>query len=468
MSPAAIISSDDTAKSVDAKASTKTTVAPISRNFLHVIDERTGQYYQIPIHHNAISANEFKKIKAPDTEYYADQNENGIRVFDPGFTNTAVVDSKVTYVDGKRGKIQYRGYDLADVVANGKKFIDTAHLMVFGFWPSADEGANFQRKLFDAMHIDQCVFDTIRAFPPTASTTLMLTAGLAAVQATQMDKVPAHMAKNLYLGNPTLVDEQIIRLMGVLPIVSAVAYCHHTGRAFKSPRSDLTYIENFLYMCGHVLEKTGLPNPRYVENFERLWSLVADHEMTCSTAAFLLTASSLPDPFSCIISGIGASYGPLHGGAIEFAYKDMADIGSVANCQTKIDRVKSGKERLFGYGHRVYKVTDPRSEHIQAVLETLKEEIDNDPLLKVAFELNRIAQEDEYFVSRGLKPNADLFAAFTYGAMGFPPDFILTISTISRTQGLMAHWKEAMSGKPLIWRPTQIYTGKLDHKMDSN
>lgn len=245
----------------------------------------------------------------------------------------------------------------------------------------------------------------------------MLTAGLAAVQATQMDKIPAHMAKNLYLGNPTLVEEQIIRLMGVLPIVSAVAYCHHTGRAFKSPRSDLTYIENFLYMCGHVLEETGLPNPRYVENFERLWSLVADHEMTCSTAAFLLTASSLPDPISCIISGIGASYGPLHGGAIEFAYKDMADIGSVANCQTKIDRVKSGKERLFGYGHRVYKVTDPRSTHIQAVLDTLKEEIDNDPLLKVAFELNRIAQEDEYFVSRGLKPNADLFAAFTYGAM---------------------------------------------------
>lgn len=245
----------------------------------------------------------------------------------------------------------------------------------------------------------------------------MIIAGLSAVQATQMERVPAHMAKNLYLGNPVLVDEQIIRLMGVLPVVSAVAYCHHTGRPFTPPRSELSYIENFLLMTGHVSKSTGLPEPRYVDYFERLWALVADHEMTCSTAALLLTASSLPDPISCMISAISASYGPLHGGAIEFAYKDMADIGSVENCQAKIDSVKSGKERLFGYGHRVYKVTDPRSEHIQQVLRELKEEIDNDPLLQVAFELNRIAQTDEYFVARGLKPNADLYAAFTYGAM---------------------------------------------------
>lgn len=251
----------------------------------------------------------------------------------------------------------------------------------------------------------------------TGSTTCMIVAGLAAVQTTQMDKVPAHVAKNLYMGNPTLVDEQIIRLMGVLPVVSAVAYCHHTGREFRSPRSDLSYIENFLYMTGHVVESTGLPDPRYVDYFERLWALVADHEMTCSTAALLQTASSLPDPFSCMISAICASHGPLHGGAIEFAYKDMAEIGGVANCQAKIDRVKGGKERLFGYGHRVYKVTDPRSVHIQQVLTELKQEIDKDPILQVAFELNRIAQEDEYFVSRGLKPNADLYAAFTYGAM---------------------------------------------------
>ncbi|KAF4181155.1 hypothetical protein CNMCM8927_008616 [Aspergillus lentulus] len=436
-----------------------------SKESLHIIDNRTGQYYRIPIFHNAINASEFKKIRAPENvEFYADQNEAGIRVFDPGFTNTAVVQSEITYVDGMRGQIQYRGYDLNDVVANNKRFIDTAHLLLWNHWPSADEADVFQRKLFDAMHLDEVVLNAVRAFPSTGSTTCMIVAGLSAVQTTQMDMVPAHVAKNLYMGNPALVDEQIIRLMGVLPVVSAVAYCHHTSREFRSPRSDLSYIENFLYMTGHVIESTGLPDPRYVDYFERLWALVADHEMTCSTAALLQTASSLPDPFSCMISAICASHGPLHGGAIEFAYKDMAEIGGVGNCQAKIDRVKAGKERLFGYGHRVYKVTDPRSVHIQQVLRELKQEIDKDPILQVAFELDRIAQEDEYFVSRGLKPNADLYAAFTYGAMGFPPDFILPISTISRTQGLMAHWKEAMSGTPRIWRPSQIYTGKLDQQ----
>lgn len=245
----------------------------------------------------------------------------------------------------------------------------------------------------------------------------MVIAGLSAVQSNQMDTIPAHMAKNLYLGNPDLVDEQVIKVLGCLPVVLAIAYCHQTGREFTHPRPDLSFIENFFLMMGHVEKSTGLPNPRYVSYVEKLWVLVADHEMTCSTAAFLQTASALPDAISCMISAMSALYGPLHGGAIEVAYKDVADIGSIENCQAKINRVKAGKERLFGYGHRIYRVTDPRSVHIQEVLSELGEEIAGDPLLKVAFELDRIAQSDEYFTSRRLKPNADLFAGFTYGAM---------------------------------------------------
>ena len=242
-------------------------------------------------------------------------------------------------------------------------------------------------------------------------------AGLSALQSTQMNLVPAHAAKNLYLGNPSLVDQELVKTMANLAVIVAIAYCHYTGRSFTKPRTGLSYIENFFLMTGHVEAETELPKHRYVNLFERLFVLIADHEMTCSTAALLQTASSLPDILSCIISAISAMYGPLHGGAIEVAYKSIEEIGSVQNAQAKIDRVKSGKERLFGYGHRIYRVTDPRSVYIRQVISELKEEISNDPLLEVALEVDRIAAEDKYFTSRKLNPNADLFAAFAYKAM---------------------------------------------------
>ncbi|KAA8649556.1 hypothetical protein EYZ11_006620 [Aspergillus tanneri] len=432
---------------------------------LHVIDSRTGKYYQIPIVHNAIHASEFKRIRAPlNHEYYADQTDSGIRIFDPGFSNTAVKESKITYIDGMKGVIQYRGYSIDDIIAEGKSFIDTVHLLVWGHWPSPLEASKLQNKIFAAQRLDGSVYQVIRSFPPNGSIMGMIIAGLSALQSTQMEAIPAHAAQTLYLGHPHRVDEQIITVLAALPVISAVAYCHHTGRSFTPPRSDLSYIENLFLMTGHVEEATGLPSPRYVRYFEKLWVLIADHEMTCSTAALLQTASSLPDALSCMISAISAMYGPLHGGAIEVAYKDIAAIGSIEGCRAKIDRVKTGKERLYGYGHRVYRVTDPRAVYIQEVLGELQEEIAQDPLLSVAFELNRIAADDEYFTSRKLKPNADLFAAFTYGAMGFPDDFILPISIISRTQGFLAHWSEAMSGPARIWRPGQVYVGDLDKK----
>lgn len=245
----------------------------------------------------------------------------------------------------------------------------------------------------------------------------MLIAGLIALQSSDMSLVPAHAAKNLYLGNPTLVDQQLIRVMAGLSQITAAAYCHQTGRTFTPPRADLSFIENCLLMMGHVDPATSLPRPDYVAKFERLWLLITNHEMTCSTAAMLQTASSLPDAISCLVSAISALYGPLHGGAIEVAYKHIREIGSVDNIPAKIARVRAGKERLYGYGHRVYRVPDPRYKHIKEVLEDLTAEIDDDPLLKVAFELDRVAASDEYFVSRRLNPNADLFAGLAYNAM---------------------------------------------------
>lgn len=245
----------------------------------------------------------------------------------------------------------------------------------------------------------------------------MMIAGLTALQSTQMNLVPAYAAKNLYLGNADLVDQQIIKFMSSFAMISAAAYCHHTGRTFTNPRPELSYIENLQLMMGHVDRSTGLPNPRYVRCMEQLWILIADHEMTCSTAALLQTASSLPDVISCMVSAISAMYGPLHGGAIEVAYKNIEEIGSIENVQAKIGRVKAGKERLFGYGHRIYRVNDPRYVFIQQIMTELQDEISKDPLLKIAFEVDRIAAGDEYFTSRKLKPNADLFAALVYKAM---------------------------------------------------
>ena len=294
----------------------------------------------------------------------------------------------------------------------------------------------------------------------------MIIAGLSALQASQKELTPAYVARDIYLQNPSLVDSQCVTTLTSMAIISAAVYCHHTGQKFNEPDTSMGYVENMLWMMNHIDPATGRPNPKYVRCVEKLWILIADHEMTCSTAALLQTASALPDALSALISAVSAFYGILHGGALEVAYKNIADVESASNAQAKIDRVKRKEERLFGYGHRIYRVTDPRAVFIKEMLDELKDEVDRDPLLKVAFAIDDIAQEDEYFTSRGLKPNADLFATFVYKAMGFPADFILPMTIMSRTQGLMAHWKEAMSGPAKIWRPQQLYTGDFGRKLD--
>ena len=294
----------------------------------------------------------------------------------------------------------------------------------------------------------------------------MIIAGLSALQASQKELTPAYRARDLYSTDPILVDSQCVTVLASMAMISAASYCHHTGKKFNEPDPKMGYVENMLWMMDHVDAATGRPNPKYVQCVEKLWILIGDHEMTCSTAALLQTASALPDALSALISAVSAFYGILHGGALEVAYKNIAEVGSACNAQSKIDRVKRKEERLYGYGHRVYRVTDPRAIFIKDMLSELKEEVDRDPLLKVAFAIDDIAQKDEYFTSRGLKPNADLFATFVYKAMGFPADFILPMTVMARTQGLMAHWKEAMSGSARIWRPQQLYNGDYGKKLD--
>ena len=413
-------------------------------NSLSVLDNRTGRAYTIPISHNAVNALSFKEIKSPENEdYYADQNEAGLRVFDQGFSNTAVSESKICYIDGLKGSIQYRGYSITDIIGK-KDYCDTLHLLVWGTWPSREQRRRLQENINRVPLPDPYVFDVIRAFPRNGSPMGMVIAGLSAWQSSQMATVPAFQGRNLYLGDAEAVDREIIRMVANMAVITAVVYCHCQGREFTPPRPDLSYAENLMFMMGHVEPSTGLPNPRYVSIIERLWIMVADHEMSCSTAALLQTASALPCLVSAMTSGISAMYGPLHGGAIEVAYRNFEEIGSLAAIPAKIARVKSGKERLFGFGHRIYRVKDPRYTSTCQILHELHDEIQHDPLLRIAFEVERQASQDEYFIKRNLKPNADFFAALTYKAMGFPAEFILPLQIISRTQGFVAHWKEAM------------------------
>ncbi|KAI1121422.1 citrate synthase [Nemania abortiva] len=437
------------------------------QDVLHVIDSRTGQYQAIAIKKNAISASELKGFKAPKDIHHPEyQNEQGLRIYDPGFSNTVVSESKITYINGLEGEIHYRGYSINDIVGK-KTFTEISHLLIWGKWPTQEEKNKFQQKLNSVPLPDGSVFQVIRSFPKNGSIIGMMIAGLSALQSCDMDAIPAHAAQNLYMGFPERVDEQIIRVMSSLSAITAAAYCHHMDIPFTPPRADFSYIENFLLMVGLVDKQTGLPSPRYVNVLERLWAVVADHEMTCSTAALLHTASALPDVISCVTSAYCALYGPLHGGAIEVAYKQIQEIGTVDDVSAKLERVRAGKERLYGYGHRVYRVTDPRFTFIRDILDELSDEVSQDPLLRVAFELDRQASQDEYFISRKLRPNADFFAALAYKALGFPPEFILPISILSRTQGLMAHWREAMlEGGARIWRPGQVYTGDLGNVME--
>ena len=247
---------------------------------------------------------------------------------------------------------------------------------------------------------------------------LMTIAAMVVFNAAHPEWIPAYAGKNLYLGNMALVDKEITRVCCAANTLATIAYCHAHCREWTHPEPGLSFIENTLLMMGHVEEKTRRPNPKHVYYLERLWVLMADHEMTHSTAAVLHTASSLGDLLMSLVSGNAAAWGILHGGAIEMAYKQFERVGDVGGVQKLIDNVKAGKLRLYGYGHRIYKVTDPRYHYIRGILdELIADGLADDPILRIALEIDRVASTDEYFTSRGLKANADLLASFVYKAL---------------------------------------------------
>jgi citrate synthase len=424
---------------------------------LSVTDSRTGKTYIIPIECNAIKANAFREIQGNRVGSLADYVDGGLKVLDPGYQNTAVVESSITLIDGKRGSIHFRGHSLDELVEK-HDWEEVVYLINWGKLPSMDEKLRFRKELAASMIAPQAVIDVIRALPRDAHVSSMILAGLAAFASCDEGSIKVHASgKPYYLGNMKNVDAAIPRTLSALAVTLALTYCHKKGIEHAPVDPNGTFIGNLLLMMGFAQD--GKPDAKIERCFEKLWILYADHEMTNSTSGFLHASSSLTDPISSVGAAVVSAYGPLHAAAIECAYVDFENIGTPENVPAFIETVKEKKQRLFGYGHRIYKAVDPRAKWIQAMVEEHRDRVYSNPMLKVAMEVDRIASTDPYFVSRNLKVNCDLYGCFLYTAMGFDTDIIVGMAALSRSGGLMAHWREAMQEKANIWRPQQIYTG---------
>ncbi|KAF7550217.1 hypothetical protein G7Z17_g5839 [Cylindrodendrum hubeiense] len=431
------------------------------KDTLSVTDNRTSRSYEIPIVSNTVKATDFKWISSANEfigKNAIDRHTNGLKIMDPGFQNTAVAESDITYIrDGVKGTIQYRDYSLDELV-EGHDFEDVSHLLIWGRLPSPQEKLDYRLKLATKADPPQCVIDTIKCFPRETPYHLLLVAGLSAWGATDPTSIPIYMGKELYLGKMDAVDEGVRRTIGASMTVIALINCHYRGVAFTPPDATAPMAENILIMMGIIDPITGQPDPKMVRILNALWIVYADHEMTNSTAASMLVGSGLADPMTCVNAAACALSGPLHGGAIDLAYKMFARIGSKENVPQAIQDVKESKFRLFGYGHRIYKTVDPRVKHLKKALEELWENADADPHVSVAMEIERLASQDDYFRSRNLNVNADLYGCFVFSSMGFQPDIITALMLAARVSGILAHWREQMGKPATLWRPLQIFT----------
>ncbi|KAF2191888.1 citrate synthase [Zopfia rhizophila CBS 207.26] len=428
---------------------------------LSIFDNRTGRAYSIPIERNAIKATNLKQITAdgssldpkglPDT--------SGLKVVDRGFLNTACAESSITYIDGKRGTIHYHEHSLENIMRNND-YEEVIHLLNWGYLPTSEEKTQFRRALAANMKPPKVVADVIQAFPCDALTSSLILAGLSTwASVDEGTKIVHKSGCAHYVGNMLAVDAALIRTFSALATIIALSYCHKRNRPFTPANPNGSLIGNVLLMMGFTRNRK--PDAQIERCLEKLWILYADHEMTNSTAASLHASSTVTDPISCLTSAIVSAYGPLHAVAIDMAYKGFEEAGSIEGVPKQISSVKAGKQRLYGYGHRIYQTADPRAKFIWAMIDEHKDLVYGNPMLQIAMEVDRVATSDDYFVSRGLKTNADLYGCFLYTAFGSETDIIVGMASLRRTGGCLAHWREAMQEKPVIWRPKQLFTGSL-------
>jgi citrate synthase len=411
---------------------------------LAIKDNRTGKTYEIPIQNGAIRAMDLRQIKATPEDF-------GLITYDPAFQNTAACRSQITYIDGDKGVLLYRGYPI-EQLAEQSDFLETAYLILFGELPTTTDMQAWIKEVTLHTMLHENIKKFMEGFQYDAHPMGIFLSTVGALSTFYPD------AKEIFSAESRRV--QMVRLIAKVPSIAAYAFRHSIGRPYMLPDNDLSYSGNFLNMLFKMTELKYQPNPVLERALDVLFILHADHEQNCSTHAMRGIGSSHVDPYSALAGAAAALYGPLHGGANEAVLRMLQEIGSMQNVPAFIKRVKGGEGRLMGFGHRVYKSYDPRAKIIKRIADLVFTVTGKNPLLEIALELERIALQDEYFVTRKLYPNVDFYSGLIYQAMGFPVDMFPVLFAIPRTAGWIAQWEEMLlDSEQKIARPRQIYTG---------
>ena len=412
---------------------------------LEIRDSRTGKSYSIPITDETIRALDLRQIKVKPDEF-------GMMTYDPAFMNTASCRSAITFIDGDKGILRYRGYPI-EQLAEGATFLEVAYLLRNGELPDRAQYDKWVHDITFHTYVHENVRKFMEGFRYDAHPMSMLCSAVAALSSFYPS------ARNIFDAQERYISS--IRLLAKVPTLAAFSYRHTKGLPFVYPDNDLSYTENMLSMVARMSEGRFKAHPTLVRALEVLFILHADHEQNCSTSAVRAVGSSHVDPFSAVTAGIAALFGPLHGGANEEVLRMITEIGDRKNIPAFIAEVKGGKgQRLMGFGHRVYKSYDPRAKIVKQLAYQVFEVTGTDKDLEIALELERIALEDEYFISRKLYPNVDFYTGLIYRAMGFPTEYFTVLFAIARTAGWLAQWEEMLLDKEQkIARPRQIYVG---------
>jgi citrate synthase len=414
---------------------------------LTVTDNRTGRTYELPVADGTVRAMDLRQIKTGEDDF-------GLMAYDPAYTNTASCRSAITYIDGAAGILQHRGYPIEQLCEHSS-YLEVAYLLIKGALPTKAELEHWVNEITIHTFVHENVKDFMQGFRYDANPMGMLVASVGALSTFYPDANKIH--------DEEVRAIQITRLLAKMPTLAAFAFRHNMGQPYVYPDNDLDYAGNFLGMMYKMTELKYRPDPRLARALDVLFILHADHEQNASTSAVRSVGSTQVDPYSAVAAGVAALYGPLHGGANEAALRMLERIEKVENIPAFLAGVKEGKERLMGFGHRVYKNYDPRARIIRKYLDDVFEVRGKSPLLDVATELEKRALDDDYFTSRKLYPNVDFYSGLIYEALGLPVAMFPVMFAIGRTSGWIAQWLEMVEDpEQKIARPRQIYTGDRD------
>jgi citrate synthase len=416
----------------------------MASNTLTITDNRTGKKYEVPVLNGAINASDLRQIRVSEDDF-------GLVSYDPGFMNTASCHSKITYIDGDKGILRYRGYPIEQLAEKGT-YLETAYLILYGELPTKSQLEEWTYNVTHHSILHENIKKFIDGFHHDAHPMGMLVSAVGALSTFYSD------AKNIF--DPESRKKQTYRLIGKMPTLAGFAYRHSIGMPYAYPDNDLSYTGDFLNMLFKMTELKYRPHPVLEKALDVLFILHADHEQNCSTNAMRSVGSSHVDPYSAVAAAAAALYGPLHGGANEAVLKMLMEVGSKDRVPEFIKKVKGGQGRLMGFGHRVYKNYDPRARIIKQVADMVFEVKGRNPLLDIALELERIALEDDYFIKRKLYPNVDFYSGLIYQSIGLPMDMFPVLFAMPRTSGWIAQWEEMLlDPDQKLARPRQIYKG---------